>query len=337
MECELCPRRCRLKDGQRGFCFVRRRQGEAVVLAAYGRSTGFFVDPIEKKPLFHFLPGTAGVSFGAAGCNLRCRFCENWALSRTTNPDWLSHEASPEKIAARAEELGLSSVALTYNEPLVSFEMGLDVADACRARGVAAVAISSGYATAEAARAFYSRMDAVCIGLKGFTEDGYAAHAAARMAPVLRTLELIRRETRAWLELSVVLVPGTSPPAEVARRCAWIREALGADVPLHVLPFHPSFELAALPPTPAEEARRVRAIAMGEGLRHVYIQGEPNASDTRCTSCGEVVIARDAGAAPAVQLRDGRCDRCGAPLAGRFGRGSGACSGEKWEPSRWCG
>ena len=337
VECELCPRRCRLRDGQRGFCFVRQRVGSGVALTAYGKSTGFFADPIEKKPLFHFLPGTLSLSFGAAGCNLRCRFCENWALSRTTTSSRLSHEAAPEKIAQRAAELRLSSVAFTYNEPLISAEMVLDVAAACRERGIAAVAVSSGYATKEAARAFYGQMDAVTVGLKGFTDDGYRTGAAAHIEPVLETMRIIKRETRAWLELSAVLLPGACGSKDVAARCEWILKELGPEVPVHLLPFRPSFEMSSLPATSPSEAWRVRQVALGAGLRHVYVEGDQNTSDTRCGHCSEILVSRDAGAPVRVNLRGDKCPRCASVLAGRFGSGAPGCASDQWEPARWCG
>ena len=202
MECRLCPRFCKLQEGQRGFCFVRQRTGGGMVLTTYGRSSGFCVDPIEKKPLNHFLPGTSVLSFGTAGCNLGCRFCQNWDISKAREFDRLSDAASPDAIAASAKRLGCHSVAFTYNDPVIFAEYAIEVAQACRAQGIKTVAVTAGYITDEARPEFYRAMDAANVDLKAFTEDFYHRLCYAQLQPVLDTLVYLRRETDVWFEVT---------------------------------------------------------------------------------------------------------------------------------------
>ncbi|MFZ5467972.1 MAG: AmmeMemoRadiSam system radical SAM enzyme [Myxococcota bacterium] len=322
VQCDLCPRDCKLHEGQRGFCFVRAREGDQMVLTTYGRSSGFCVDPIEKKPLHHFFPGSSVLSFGTAGCNLGCRFCQNWDISKAREWDELSDQAGPEEIAARAVELGCKSVAFTYNDPVIFAEYAMDVADACRARGVKAVAVTAGYMREAARRDFYAKMDAANVDLKAFTEDFYHRVTFAHLAPVLETLEYLAHETRVWLELTTLLIPGhNDSEAEVAKLSEWVLTHLGPQVPLHFTAFHPDFKMREVPPTPAATLRRARAQALRIGLRHVYTGNvhDDEGDATSCASCGAVLIRRDWYELLEYRLTvEGKCAECGVQLAGRF-------------------
>lgn len=323
VQCDLCPRECRLSDGQRGFCFVRAREGDGMILTTYGRSSGFCLDPIEKKPLAHFHPGSSVLSFGTAGCNLACRFCQNWDISKAREFDRLTDEATPEAIAAAAVRAGADSVAFTYNDPTIFAEYAIDVAQACRARGVKTVAVTAGYICAEPRRELYAHMDAANVDLKGFTEDFYAKVTASHLAPVLETLEYLRNETSVWFELTTLLIPGVNDSSkEIAEESKWIAEHLGPDVPLHFSAFHPDYKMRDLPPTPPATLRRAREIAMGEGLRYVYVGNvhDREADATYCPSCHRAVIERDWYEILAYHVdAAGNCGFCGAAIPGRFG------------------
>ncbi len=322
VQCDVCPRACKLREGQRGMCFVRAREGDAVVLTSYGRSSGYCVDPIEKKPLNHFLPGSSVLSFGTAGCNLACRFCQNWEISKSKQVDTLADAASPETIAATAVALGCRSVAFTYNDPVVFMEYAMDVADACHEVGVQAVAVSAGYMCPEPRVEFYRHIDAANIDLKAFTDDFYRHVTVGQLRPVLDTLQYLRHETDVWFEITNLVIPGHNDgDDELHAMSAWIVEHLGVDVPLHFTAFHPDFRMLDVPATPPATLRRARAIAVAHGLRHVYVG---NVHDTRgastvCAGCGEVVVERDWYDLGRYALTDdGRCARCGTALPGRF-------------------
>jgi pyruvate formate lyase activating enzyme len=322
VQCDVCPRACKLQEGQRGLCFVRARAGDAIVLTTYGRSSGFCIDPVEKKPLNHFLPGSAVLSFGTAGCNLSCRFCQNWDISKSRDTDTLADRAMPETIARAATELGCRSVAFTYNDPVVFMEYAIDVADACRARGVGAVAVTAGYMCAEPRREFYRHVDAANVDLKSFDERFYRGITAGHLGPVLETLEYIRHETDVWLEITTLLIPGCNDSdAELDRLTRWVVDRLGPDVPLHFTAFHPDWKMRDVPPTPPSTLTRARRIALGNGVRYAYtgnVHDRAGAS-TSCHACGQVVIERDWYVIGAYRLTDdGRCRRCGERCAGRF-------------------
>jgi pyruvate formate lyase activating enzyme len=322
VQCDVCPRACKLHDGQQGLCFVRERDGEGVVLTTYGRSSGFCVDPIEKKPLNHFLPGSAVLSFGTAGCNLACRFCQNWDISKAREQDVLADRAMPEAIAAAAAQLGCRSVAFTYNDPVIFLEYGIDVARACHERGVAAVAVTAGYVCPEARRDLFAEIDAANVDLKAFSEDFYHRLTAGHLAPVLDTLRWIRNETDVWLEITTLLIPGRNDSDdELARMADWVVRELGPDVPLHFTAFHPDFRMRDVPPTPAATLTRARAIARRAGVRHAYTGNvhDPAGASTYCPGCGTAVIERDGYVLGAYRLaEDGRCVACGVRCAGRF-------------------
>ncbi len=322
VQCDVCPRACKLHDGQRGMCFVRGAADGAIVLTTYGRSSGFCVDPIEKKPLNHFLPGTPVLSFGTAGCNLACKFCQNWDISKSREWDTLADAASPETIADAAQRLGCRSVAFTYNDPVIFMEYAVDVADACRARGIKTVAVTAGYITDDARPAFFAHMDAANVDLKGFTEAFYRNVCAAELGPVLDTLRYLKRETSVWFELTTLLIPGLNDSdAELDEMTRWVVDELGPDVPMHFTAFHPDYKLLDRPVTPANTLTRARRIALSNGARYAYtgnVYDEAGGS-TYCHQCGECLIGRNWYVITAWNLTDdGRCRRCGTACAGVF-------------------
>jgi pyruvate formate lyase activating enzyme len=321
VQCDVCPRACRLHEGQRGFCFVRACEGGEIVLTTYGRSSGFCVDPIEKKPLNHFLPGTPVLSFGTAGCNLGCKFCQNWDISKSREIDTLADTASPEALAEAAGRLGCRSAAFTYNDPVIFLEYAADVAHACRERGIAAVAVTAGYVSPGAREEFFSHMDAANVDLKGFTEDFYRGTCAAHLQPVLETLEYLVHETSVWTEVTTLLIPGLNDSdAEIDAETRWFADRLGPDVPLHFTAFHPDYKLRDRPHTPPATLTRARQIARANGLRHVYTGNvhDPGGQSTYCQACGQLLIERDWYELGAWNLVDGCCGACGEPCPGVF-------------------
>jgi pyruvate formate lyase activating enzyme len=301
---------------------VRQNSNGGVVLTTYGRSSGFCVDPIEKKPLNHFYPGSGVLSFGTAGCNLACRFCQNWSISKSRETDTLADAASPEAIARAAASTGCRSVAYTYNDPVIFLEYAVDVAAACRELGIANVAVTAGEICAEPRREFFDAMDAANVDLKAFTEDFYKKLCGGRLQPVLETLEYLAKETDVWVELTTLLIPGENDSeAEIHEMTNWVVESLGPDVPMHFTAFHPDFKMNAKPPTSAGTLNRAREIALANGVRHAYTGNvvDPAGGSTYCHSCGELVIGRDWYRLGRWRLDDsGHCVLCGTRCAGRF-------------------
>ena len=327
LQCDVCPRHCRLREGQRGLCYVRQRLDDEVRLVTYGRSSGFCVDPIEKKPLNHFHPGSNVLSFGTAGCNLACKFCQNWDMSKSREMDTLADSASPAQLADAAVSLGCRSVAYTYNDPVIFLEYAVDVAAACRERDVLSVAVTAGYVDPAPRAEFFAAMDAANVDLKAFTDRFYHKVCGGHLAPVLDTLEYIRHETDVWLELTTLLIPGENDSdAEIDEMSRWVVEHLGPDVPMHFTAFHPDWKMLDVPHTPAATLRRARRIAMDNGVRFAYT-GNVHDSDggsTYCPNCGTRVIERDWYELGSWRLAgDGTCLDCGTPLPGRFDAGTG--------------
>jgi pyruvate formate lyase activating enzyme len=331
IRCEVCPRLCRLKDGQRGLCFVRQAVDGQLVLTTYGRSSGFCVDPIEKKPLNHFLPGSAVLSFGTAGCNLGCRFCQNWSISTSRAMDRVADQASPEAIARAARDAGCRSVAFTYNDPVIFLEYAVDVAAACREAGIATVAVTAGEILPEPRREFFAAMDAANVDLKGFTEDFYRRLCSGWLQPVLETLEYLVHETDVWVEITTLLIPGENDSDdEIRAESGWIRDRLGPGVPLHFTAFHPDHRLRDRERTPPSTLRRARDLAREAGLEHVYTGNivDPIGNATWCPNCGARVIARQGYEITGWHLNsDGGCLSCGTPCPGRL----------EAEPGTWGG
>ena len=322
IQCDLCPRDCMLHEGQRGACFVRMRENDRMVLTTYGRSSGFCVDPIEKKPLFHFHPGSSVLSFGTAGCNLSCKFCQNWDISKSRDMDTLMDQAAPEAIALAAQQHECTSVAFTYNDPVIFAEYAIDTALACHAHGIRTVAVTAGYMHDAARRDFFAVMDAANVDLKAFSDEFYRKVTGSRLQPVLDTLRYIRHETDTWLEITTLLIPGMNDSdAELAALCAWVAQHLGPDTPLHFSAFHPDYKLADTPATPLATLVRARDIALRAGLHHVYTGNVHHAEGgtTFCPHCHAALIARDG-----YRIRDyrldatGRCPDCQQVIAGRF-------------------
>jgi pyruvate formate lyase activating enzyme len=320
--CEMCPRACRLREGQRGVCFVRACRDGQMVLTSYGRSTGFCIDPIEKKPLFHFLPGTPVLSFGTAGCNLTCKFCQNWETSRARAVERGSDRATPDAIAAAAVRWGCRSVAMTYNDPVVFFEYAVDVADACRMRDVRTVAVTAGYMMPAPREEFYRHFDAANVDLKGFSERFYRELCGGDLHRVLDTLVYLRAKTGVWLEITTLLIPGENDSdQELDAMTRWLAANLGTNVPLHFSAFHPDFRLLDHAPTPLATLQRARTIALGNGLRHVYIGNlrDDEGECTFCAGCGEKLIGRQGYQVTLWALTEtGNCKLCGASCVGRF-------------------
>jgi pyruvate formate lyase activating enzyme len=329
IQCDVCPRHCALAEGQRGMCLVRMRQNDQIVLTTYGRSSGFCVDPIEKKPLNHFLPGTPILSFGTAGCNLACKFCQNWDISKSREIDTLADEASPEMIAQAALRLGCRSVAFTYNDPVIFMEYAIDVARTCHERNIKTVAVTAGYICDEPRREFFQHMDAANVDLKGFTDRFYKSLCAAQLQPVLDTLRYLKHETDVWFEITTLLIPGHNDgEAELEELTQWVVNELGPDVPLHFTAFHPDYKMMDTPHTPPATLSRARRIALKNGVRYAYTGNvhDREGGSTYCHACGHKLIGRDWHILTDWNLGgNGRCLRCGAPCAGHF----------ETEPGQW--
>jgi len=326
VQCDLCPRYCKLHEGQRGLCYVRGRVNNAVVLTTYGRSSGFAVDPIEKKPLNHFYPGSSVLSFGTAGCNLACKFCQNWDISKSREMDTVMDFASPAMIAKNAQDLGCKSVAYTYNDPTIYHEYAIDTAKECRKLGIKNVAVTAGYMCEDPRKEFFSFMDAVNVDLKAFTDDFYWKQTGAHLEPVLDTLKYIKHETNVWLELTTLVIPGLNDSSEELKQMSeWVVSELGSDVPMHFSAFHPDYKMNKTPHTPQETLTMARKIAMNAGVRYAYtgnVHDEAGGS-TFCHQCDEILISRDWYQLGEWNLSTrgnhiGICNNCGASCTGFF-------------------
>ena len=322
VQCDICPRACKLREGQRGLCFIRACEGGQIVLTTYGRSSGFCIDPIEKKPLNHFLPGTPVLSFGTAGCNLACKFCQNWDISKSREIDTLADAASPEALASAALELGCRSIAFTYNDPVIFHEYAIDVAQACHEVGVYAVAVTAGYMCDEPRVEFYRYMDAANVDLKAFTQDFYKFITNSNLQPVLDTLVYLKHETDVWFEITTLLIPGENDSdREIEEETQWIVENLGVDVPVHFTAFHPDWKMLDKPHTPPATLTRAREIALKNGILYAYTGNvhDTKGGSTICHECGTVLIERDWYVLNKWNLTDaGSCLNCGAQCAGVF-------------------
>ncbi|GAB1234349.1 AmmeMemoRadiSam system radical SAM enzyme [Ferrigenium sp. UT5] len=324
IQCDLCPRDCKLNEGQRGACFVRGHINDEMVLTTYGRSSGFCVDPIEKKPLNHFYPGSSILSFGTAGCNLACKFCQNWDISKARSFDRLADQASPQAIARTALELGCKSVAFTYNDPVIFAEYAMDVADACHEAGIKTVAVTAGYIHAQPRREFFAAMDAANVDLKAFTDAFYFKQTGAHLQPILETLQYLHQETNVWVELTTLLIPSLNDSAhEIGQMCEWIARELGEEVPLHFTAFHPDYKMTSIPATPSAKLTEARQIAHSAGLLHVYTGNvhDLDGGTTYCAHCHQALIVRDWHLIRCYEVTEkGTCPHCGTPLAGHFGK-----------------
>ncbi|MFG0331159.1 MAG: AmmeMemoRadiSam system radical SAM enzyme [Phycisphaerales bacterium] len=322
VQCDLCPRFCRLHEGQRGLCFVRRRQNDEVVLTTYGRSSGYCVDPIEKKPLNHFLPGTPVLSFGTAGCNLACKFCQNWDISKSRETHRLTDRATPDSIALAARELNCRSVAFTYNDPVIFLEYAVDVARACAAREIQTVAVTAGEICEQPRVEFFEHMDAANVDLKAFTDRFYRNICGAELRPVLENLEYLKHETDVWFELTTLLIPGENDSeSEIDEMTRWVVEELGSDVPMHFTAFHPDWKMQDKPPTPPSTLTMAREIAINNGVQFAYTGNvhDERGGSTYCPTCGTKVIGRDWFRITQWAIdENGRCRGCRGAIPGRF-------------------
>ena len=322
IQCDLCPRACKLKNGQRGLCFVRACEDNEIVLTTYGRSSGFCIDPIEKKPLNHFYPGTPVLSFGTAGCNLACKFCQNWDISKSREMDTLADAADPEKLALTAKKLGCKSIAFTYNDPVIFHEYAIDVAKACRKYNIKTVAVSAGYVCPEPRKEFYSVIDAANIDLKAFTENFYHRITGSHLETVLETLKFLKHETDVWFEITNLVIPGENDSdKEFDQMSEWIASELGSDVPLHFSAFHPDWKMRDKPRTSLQTLQRARSIAIMNGLQYVYTGNvhDREGDTTYCDQCGEELIVRDWYQIKAWSLEEnGVCPNCKTVCAGIF-------------------
>ena len=342
IQCNVCPRHCKLQEGQRALCFVRARQDDEIVLTTYGRSSGFCIDPIEKKPLNHFLPGTPVLSFGTAGCNLTCKFCQNWDISKSRESDRLMHIATPEMIAGAAKQSGCRSVAYTYNDPVIFLEYAVDVAQACHEQGIKNVAVTAGYIEGKAREELFTHIDAANVDLKCFTEDFYHRLCSAKLAPVLDTLKYLKHETNVWFEITDLLIPGENDSeAELEEMTQWIVENLGPDVPVHFTAFHPDWKMQDKPRTPPETLFKAYNIARKNGIHYVYTGNihDERTGSTYCHKCSDKLIGRDWHELTTWNISfegnyRGNCASCGEAVAGVFENQPGTW-GRKRQPIRF--
>lgn len=322
VECQMCPRLCKLQEGARGLCFVRARHNDAIVMTSYGRSSGFCIDPIEKKPLNHFLPGTPVLSLGTAGCNLACNFCQNHDISKSRDMDQLQVYASPNAVARAARAFACRSVAFTYNDPVIFHEYCVDAAQECRALGISTVAVTAGYVTAAARQSFFRSFDAANVDLKAFTERFYWDVTKSHLQDVLDTLLYLKHDTSVWFEITNLLIPQENDsPQEIDAMTRWIFKELGPDVPLHFSAFHPDYRMLDKPRTPIETLMMARRIALKNGLHYVYIGNvhERGRQSTVCSCCGTRLIDRTGYALNDWHLNaEGACLTCGTKLHGVF-------------------
>ncbi len=324
VRCDICPRACALHDGQRGLCYVRARRGDDIVLTTYGRSSGFCIDPIEKKPLNHFYPGTAILSFGTAGCNLTCKFCQNHDTSKARSMDKLQAIATPDMIAKSALLSGCQSVAYTYNDPVIFLEYAVDIARACHEYGIYNVAVTAGYITPQARPDFFEYMDAVNLDIKAFTQDFYHKLCTAHLDNILETAHYLVHERKLWLEITTLLIPDENDsPKEIEQLCRWMLDNLGAGVPIHFTAFHPDYKMTDKIRTPPQTLLNAYKIARDMGIKYVYTGNihHPPTATTYCSQCNNPIIVRDWHSVNQYNIaQGGHCPHCGTHIAGLWGQ-----------------
>lgn len=319
--CTLCPRYCKIGIGQPGFCYIRQNINGKLYSIGYGRPTGFAIDPIEKKPLNHFLPGSTILSFGTAGCNLGCKFCQNWSMSKAKLDDLNSLEASPEDVVNLAKRYDTPSIAYTYNDPTIFGEYVIDISKIAREEGIKSVMVTAGYIDKEARKDVYKYIDAANVDLKGFTERFYWKNTYSHLDDVLDTLVWLKNETDVWFELTTLLIPDENDsPEEIKKECDWILKNLGDNIPLHFTAFHPDFKMRNKERTPEKTLTRARKIAMDMGIKYCYVGNVHNTEGqtTYCPNCKEKLIKRDWHSVISNKLVNGTCKSCGEKIAGVF-------------------
>jgi pyruvate formate lyase activating enzyme len=322
--CTLCPRYCRMGEGQAGFCYIRKNVGGKLYSLGYGTSTGFAIDPVEKKPLNHFLPGSEILSFGTAGCNLGCRFCQNWSISKAKLDEAQSAKVTPEEVVRLAKRNRVPSIAFTYNDPVIWGEFVIDISRVARQEGIKSVMVTAGYITPEARPEVYRYIDAANVDLKAFSERFYHKVTFSHLDPVLDTLKWLKHETDIWFEITNLMIPGENDdPEETRQLCHWVVENLGDSVPLHFTAFHPDFKMTDKPRTPASTLKRARGIALAAGIKYCYVGNvlDDEGQTTYCPSCKKVLIRRSWHDIGEYNLH-GECCPCGTRIAGVFAAGS---------------
>lgn len=320
VQCTICPRNCKLSEGQAGFCQIRKNINGEITLTSYGYNTGLSVDPIEKKPLYHFYPGTKVLSFGTLGCNMGCQFCQNWHISKSKADPRINH-TEPDKIVKIAKELGCKSVAFTYNDPVVFFEYAVDTAKICRDNGIKTVAVTAGYINPEPRKEFFTYMDATNIDLKGFSEKFYQKNCLTHLEPILDTIKYVKKETNCWLELTTLLIEGENDsPEELKKECEWILKELGDDVPLHFSAFHPAYKLMNKQPTKVSKLLEAYNIAKEVGLKYIYTGNiiDTETSTTFCHACSKPIIIRRGYEILENDIESAHCKFCGGKCGGVF-------------------
>ena len=311
-QCEICPRRCVLSSGQRGFCYVRKNLGGVITLETYGYTTGLAIDPVEKKPLYHFYPTSKVLSFGTLGCNMGCLFCQNWQTTKVNYPVQNCQKISPEQIVQVAKDYGCQSVAFTYNDPVIFLEYAIDTAKLCAQEGIKTIAVTSGYINPEPAKEFFSVMDAANIDLKGFSEDFYQKNCMAHLQPVLDTIKYAVNETDCFVELTTMLIEGENDNfTEIECEC----------IPIHFSAFHPQYKFSNRNATKLETLIKAYNIAKSKGLKYVYTGNvsDIETSTTYCKTCGQPLIKRDGFRVLEYNLdNNGLCKFCNSKLDGLF-------------------
>ncbi len=319
--CTLCPRYCSIPPGKAGFCYVRKNVEGELITTAYGRPTGFAVDPIEKKPLNHFYPGTTILSFGTAGCNLGCKFCQNWHMSKARLDELNALHVSPEDVVKIAQKYNSPSIAFTYNDPIIFAEYVIDISKLARQAGIKTVMVTNGYVDENARKEVFEFIDGANVDLKAFSEKFYYELTNAHLKPVLDTLEWLKKETNVWFEITTLLIPGENDSEdEISRMCDWIVNTLGDDVPIHFTAFHPDFKMVDHPPTPYSTLRKARQIALKAGIKYCYTGNvhDPEGQTTYCPNCGQALIERNWYQVRITGLKNGHCTQCGQAIAGRW-------------------
>ena len=319
--CSLCPRYCKIADDQSGFCYIRKNESGKLYSYGYGRPTGFAVDPIEKKPLNHFLPRTDILSFGTAGCNLGCKFCQNWSMSKAKVDDINSTDASAEDVVNLAKKNNIPSIAYTYNDPIIFAEYVIDISRLARQESIKSVMVTNGYISDEARADVFEHIDAANVDLKAFSEQFYYKLTSAHLQPVLDTLVWLRNETNVWIELTTLLIPGENDSAEeIKQMCEWVLKNLGDSVPLHFTAFHPSSRMMDYPATPAQTLINARNNAIKQGIKYCYVGNIHNseAQSTYCPNCNVTLIERNWHSISVNQMKSGKCGQCGEDIEGRW-------------------
>ena len=321
VQCTLCPRYCKIPEGKSGFCYVRKNINGNIYNIAYGRPTGFAVDPIEKKPLFHFLPGSTVLSFGAAGCNLGCKFCQNWHISKVKIDDANALEATPDQVIELAKKNNCPSIAFTYNDPTIWAEYAMDISILAKQEGIKSVWVTAGYITPEARVEAYANVDAANIDLKAFSQEFYGKITLSKLEPVLDTISWLKNETDVWIEITNLVIPTLNDgDDEFKKMVDWILENLGPESPLHFTAFHPDFKLKDLPRTNPNTLNRARDIAIKAGLKYCYVGNvfDIESSTTYCPECNADLIKRNWHDVLSMDIKNGGCPSCGTKIAGVF-------------------